>query len=177
MSAVCSICRREDRTAIEESHVAGMSLRAIAKAHPGTTAWSLRRHFAHVPAIIEQQQQLQVRQVQNDRVTAKLPARVESLLAELERMTVNANRRRDYAAALNAIRARLACLEMLGKISGELRAGAGEFVPGNVAAVQLNIAPAAAPEKDPQWLVRRMCEIYGLQWPREHAESDERKPN
>jgi hypothetical protein len=166
VSAVCSICRREDRTAIEESHVAGMSLRAIAKAHPGTTAWSLRRHFQHVPAIIEKQQTLQVRQERNDRATAKLPTRVEQLLAELERITLNANRRRDYTAALNAIRARLACLEMLGKISGELRAGAGEFVPGT--AVQVNIAPAApAEEKDPQRLVRRMCEIYGLPFPRE----------
>lgn len=55
MSAVCSICRREDRPAIEQAHVEGLSLRAIAKLHPGTTAWSLRRHFQHVPEIIEEQ--------------------------------------------------------------------------------------------------------------------------
>jgi hypothetical protein len=92
MSAVCSICRREDRTAIEQSHVAGMSLRAIAKLHAGTTAWSLRRHFQHVPVIIEQQQNLRVRQEVNNRASCKLPARVESLIAELERVTANALR-------------------------------------------------------------------------------------
>jgi hypothetical protein len=53
MRAVCSICRREDRTAIEQAHVVGVSLRAIAKLHSGTTAWSLRRHFQHVPLLID----------------------------------------------------------------------------------------------------------------------------
>lgn len=76
MSAVCSIYRREDRTAIEQAHVVGVSLRAIAKLQSGTTAWSLRRRFQHVPLLIEQQQKPQARQVENDRATAKLPGRL-----------------------------------------------------------------------------------------------------
>jgi hypothetical protein len=67
MSAVCSICKREDRPAIEQGHIDGLSLRALAKLHAGTTAWSLRRHFAHVPVIIENQQKLEGQRVLNDR--------------------------------------------------------------------------------------------------------------
>ena len=160
MAATCSICRREDRSEIEQSHVAGRSLRAIAALHAGTSPWSLARHFKHVPAIIAKVTEHQVAQ---NRATAKLPGRVEILISELERMTANALRRKDYASALRAITARLSCLEMIWKLSGELRPGAaGEFVPGT--AVQINVAPATAPEKekDPERLVRLMCEIYGL---------------
>lgn len=164
--STCSICKREDRSAIEQNHVEGLSLRAIAKLHPGTTPWSLRRHFAHVPAIIEQQQKLEERQVQNDRATAKLPARVEALIAELERMTQNAVRRRDYAAALRSITARLQCLRMIGEMTGQLRPGGplGELVPGNVAAASttLNVnLPGPAP-KDPERFVRLLKEIYSI---------------
>ncbi len=178
MSAVCSICKRKDRPAIEQAHVDGHSLRAIAKLHFGTTAWSLRRHFVHVPVIIEKQQLLQVRQERNDRATAKLPARVESLLAELERLTANAQRRKDYASALRAITARLQCLRTIGELNGELRAnrGQGEFVPGTGAAaaaaatVTVNIPTAAA--KDPHRFVELLKHIYGVTQARSTAKPD-----
>ncbi len=178
MSAVCSICKREDRPLIEQAHVDGASLRAIAKLHPGTTAWSLRRHFAHVPAIIEKQQTLQVRQEQNDRATAKLPGRVENLIAELERMTANALRRKDHASALRAITTRLQCLRTIGELSGELRAnrGQGEFVPGTgtgaaaAATVTVNIPTAAA--KDPHRFVELLKHIYGVTQTRSTAKPD-----
>lgn len=164
MSAMCSICKREDRPAIEQSHIAGMSLRAIAKAHPGTTAWSLRRHFQHVPVIVEQQKKLELRRTQNDRTTAALPARVEALIAELERMTANAMRRRDYSSALRAITARLQCLKTIGELTGELRpGGSGEFVAGNTPAassVVVNLPPAS--EKKPEHFVELMRRVYGL---------------
>jgi hypothetical protein len=175
MSAVCSICKREDRPAIEQSHIDGLSLRAIAKLHPGTTAWSLRRHFAHVPVIIENQQKLERQQVQNDRATCKLPARVESLIAELEGVTANALRRRDYASALRSITARLQCLKTI----GELRPGAGEFVAvtgvtaAAAASVTVNL-PAAAP-KDAAHFVQLLRQVYGLPPGRRARGEDEPK--
>jgi hypothetical protein len=84
-----------------------MSVRAIAKMHTGTTAWSLRRHFLHVPVIIEQQHKLQVRQGENDRATGRLPARVEKLIAEAEEITRTARRKHEFSAALAAIRTSL----------------------------------------------------------------------
>jgi hypothetical protein len=183
MSAVCSICKREDRPTIEQAHVDGLSLRVIASQHPGTTAWSLRRHFQHVPAIIEKQQQLQARQERNDRATAKLPTRVEQLIAQLERLTANALRRKDYASALRAITSRLSCLRTIGELSGELRnvPRFGELVPGTgvTAAVQVNVnAPAGPAEGEAEKHARFMqtiANIYGVPWPRE--QSDNTKPN
>jgi hypothetical protein len=181
MSAVCSICKREDRPAIEEQHVQGLSLRAIASQHPGTTAWSLRRHFAHVPAIIEKQQQLQVRQERNDRATAKLPARVEKLIAEAEAITMSARQKRDFSAALAAIRTRLSCLETIGRLTGELRPGGplGEFVPGTAAAAASVTVNMPAPEREKTWASFEdlMRQIYNLGPKREPRVPGETKPN
>lgn len=99
----------------------------------------------------------------------KLPQRVEELLIELEGMTKNALRRRDYAVALRAVASRLQCLKVIGELSGELRSGPEELVPatGVAAAVQVNVTSAAPEEgKDPERLVRRICEVYQLRYPR-----------
>lgn len=181
MSAVCSICRREDRTAIEKAHIDGLSLRVIAKQFVGVSAWSLRRHFQHVPMIIEQQKKIAVRLEDGNRATAKLPARVEALVAELEKMTANAVRRKDYASALRAIGGRLQALKMIGELSGELRpGGAGEFVPGTTghaaaaASVTVNL-PTAAP-KDRARFVELLREIYGLDADHVKNRTTEAKP-
>jgi len=170
MAATCSICRRVDRSAIEQCHVAGMSLRAIAALHSGTTPWSLRRHFAHMPALIAA---VTERQVERNRATAKLPSRVESLIAELERVTANALRRKDYASALRAITSRLSCLRTIGELSGELRSGPriGEFVPGTgaTAAVQVNLnapGPTEGKAEKHARLMQLIANVYGVPWPR-----------
>jgi hypothetical protein len=90
-------------------------LRAIAKLHPGTTPWSLTRHFKHLSTIIEK---VSAHQLAQNKATAKLPARVEKLIAEAEAITRSARRRGDFSAALSAIRTQLQCLEMLGKLTG-----------------------------------------------------------
>jgi hypothetical protein len=175
MAATCSICRREDRSAIEQSHVAGMSLRAIAALHAGTSPWSLRRHFAHMPALIAA---VTERQVERNKSTARLPGRIEILISELERMTANALRRQDYSSALRSITARLQALRTVGELSGELRNGprVGELVPGmNVSSA----APAPADSKEARArLMQLIAEVYGLPWPRpSKADLESNKPN
>jgi hypothetical protein len=146
--------------------VQGSSLRVIASQFAGTSPWSLQRHFAHVPAIIAK---VTSHQVQQNRTTAKLPARVEKLIAEAEALTMTARRKRNFAAALAGIRTRLACLETIGRLTGELRPNGpqvGEFIPGNAAAaaqasVTVNMP---APERKKTWedfgdLIRQ---VYGL---------------
>ena len=94
--------------------------------------------------------------------------RVEQLVAELERLTANALRRHDYSAALRAIAGRLSCLKMIGELSGELRPGGlGEVYPRYSGAGKRH-ARCAAPEedRDPERLVRRLCEVYNLPYPR-----------
>jgi hypothetical protein len=167
MPQACSICVHADRAAIEAAHVEGKSLRAIATQFTGVSAWSLRRHFAHLPAIIEK---VTAHDLAQNRTSAKLPARVEELIAEAKAITTTARRKRDYAGALSAIRTRLQCLEMLGKLSGELRPGGplGEFVPGVAgaaaqasASVTLNV-PAPANKRTWGDLEDLIRQIYSL---------------
>jgi hypothetical protein len=166
MAKVCSICQRPDRASIEEQHVQGSSLRAIASQFAGTSPWSLQRHFAHVPAIIAK---VSEHQVQQNRATAKLPQRVEKLIAEAEALTLSARRKRDFASALSAIRTRLACLETIGRLTGELRPGGpqiGEFIPGTAAAAaSVTVNMTAPPVKDPRNFVRLLRSIYHLHEP------------
>jgi hypothetical protein len=166
MAKVCSICQRPDRAAIEERHVQGSSLRVIASQFGGTSPWSLQRHFAHVPAIIAK---VREHQVQQNRSTARLPARVEQLIVEAEAITMMARKNRNFSAALAAIRTRLACLETIGRLTGELRPSGsplGEFIPGNAAAaaqasVTINLPE---PEREKTWsdLDDLLRNIYGL---------------
>jgi hypothetical protein len=175
MPLICSICKHTERAAIETAHVEGASLRDIVKVHPGVTIWSLSRHFKHLPALIERATEEGAR----NRVSGKLPARVEQLIAEAEAIAKTAQRKRNYSAALAAIRTRLQCFEMLGKLSGELRPGnaVGEFIPGTVAAgaqanVTLNLntdEPSAILQvrKTPEEFHELLRQIYGLESPRQ----------
>jgi hypothetical protein len=178
MAATCSICRHSSRAAIEEAHVQGASLRAIAKQFAGVSAWAVRRHFRNcLPGII---QKVTAHQDQQNRATAKLPGRVEVLIAELERFTANALRRKDYSSALRAIAGRLQCLKTLGELSGELRPGGlGEFIPGTgvTTAVQVNLNTPAAPAEDEEEararLMQRIAQIYNIAWPRKSRVPDD----
>src|ERR1700674_1978484 len=166
MPPTCSICPRDDRAAIEQQHIQGTSLRVISKQHAGTTPWSLRRHFAHMPALVAK---VTEQQLQRNRSTAKLPARVEKLIAEAEAITMAARRKRNFSAALAAIRTRLACLETIGRLTGELRPNGppvGEFIPGNTAAaasasVTVNL-PTPDRAKTSADLHDLLKSIYGL---------------
>lgn len=163
MPSTCGICKHAERAAIEQAHVEGASLRVIASRFAGTSPWSLARHFKHIPAIIAKVAEHELRQ---SKITAKLPVRVEKLISEAEAITATARRKRDFSAALAAIRTRLSCLEMIGKLSGELKPGGpGEFVPGNVAAgavAQVNVNLPAPPTKNPEDLVRLLKHFYNL---------------
>jgi hypothetical protein len=157
MPGHCSVCRHTQRTAIEQAHVEGLSLRAIAKLYPYTTPWSLARHFKHIPSLIAK---ATARELQKNVATAKLPSRVEELIAEAEAITKSARRKNDIPAALSAIRTRLTCLEMLGKISGELRpGGAGELVRANV---QINVGESSTKKMTHEQLVEHIRSLYNL---------------
>lgn len=170
MSATCSICRRADREAIETAHIEGGSLRVIAKAHPGTTIWSLRRHFQHLPAIIEK---TSAHELAQHRASGKLPARVEELITHARNILVAATAKKSWLAAVAALREYRHCLELIGRLSGELGGTQqGEFVPGVAAAqsntVTVNLAPTevdlaeSRKTKDPRELFRLLEEVYGL---------------
>jgi hypothetical protein len=124
MPATCGICKHAERAAIEQAHVEGTSLHAIAKQFAGVSAWAVRRHVQNcLPGIIRR---VSAHQEQQNRASAKLPGRVEILIAELKRVTANALRRKDYPSALRAIAGRLQCLKTLGDLNGEGNEGGAD---------------------------------------------------
>ena len=95
------MCAHAARAAIEQSHVDGLSLRAIAKLHTGTTPWSLARHFKHIPALIAK---VTAHELQQNAKTAKLPARVEALILEAQQVLASAKTEKRWIAAIAALR-------------------------------------------------------------------------
>jgi hypothetical protein len=168
----CTVCRHPERAGLEQAHVEGLSLRAIAKLHPGTTPWSLARHFKNcIPAIVEK---VAAHQLVQDRATGRLPARVEELIAEAKAIGKTARRKRDHSAALSALRTRLSCLETIGRLTGELRPGGsvGEFIPGTAAAAAASVTVNLPTPAQKTWdgLDGLLRQIYNLGAKRERTE-------
>ena len=163
MPQACSICIHPDREVIEAAHIEGASLRGIAAKFARTSPWSLRRHFAHVPALIAS---VTAHQVAKSEASAKLPSRLEGLILEAQQILAAAKTEKRWIAAIAALRENRHMLELLGRLTGELRGfGAGEFVPGTSAAsatASVSVTMPVAPEKNPEDLVRLLKEIYHL---------------
>jgi hypothetical protein len=162
MPRPCSICQHPQRVEIEASVLSGVSIRSAAKA-AGASPFALQRHLQHVASIVAKAVKDEGRQVDASR---KLPARIEELIADVRAITKAAKKKHDWNAALAGIRANLSCLEMLGKISGELKPGGlGEFVPGNAtagAAASVTVNLPAAPAKRPEEFLQLIRQFYGL---------------
>jgi hypothetical protein len=127
-------------------------IRAIAQQFPGTSAWSLNRNFKDVPALIAS---VTAHQVSKNEATAKLPDRVQDLIAEAKAVIAAAKNTQAWGTARGGIREARACLELLGRLSGELKAigvTAGEFIPGT------GVAAAASASVSSVNLACRLCE-------------------
>ena len=112
----CSVCAHEDRDAIDAELVRGVSLRAIASAHPPLTHHAIGRHKrAHLsPALIAAHE----RRV--ERNAGSLLDRVEDLISRAERLLRAAERDGRASTALSAVRELRSLLELWGKATGEL---------------------------------------------------------
>lgn len=161
MPRLCTICAHPQRVEIESSVLGGKSIRSAAKA--AGISWSaLQRHLKHLPAAIAKSAEIEALHLE---ACGRLPSRIEELIAQTRQILKSAKKKNDFNAALAAIRANLSCLEMLGKISGELGPrGPGEFIPGVSAGAvaQVNVNLPAPVEKDPEKLYQLIRQIYGL---------------
>jgi hypothetical protein len=151
----CSICAHSERATIEQLHIEGNSLRAIAQRFPGVSPWSLRRHFQHLPDLIEK---VNAHQLERNAASAKLPDRIEELIEEARAVASQARKKGHFSAAVSGLRLHLAALQTLGALSGELGRKDGEFIPPVMGA---DVLPAAAP-RDPRRVVELIREFYGL---------------
>jgi len=141
--------------------VTGASLRKIARANPDITIWSLARHFKHLPAIIAQTTE---RRTQQNEASGRLPARVEQLILEAQQILAIAKTEKRWMPAVAALRENRNLIELLARLTGELGAGAGEFVPG--VAVQVNQVNNNVPEQQPaknrDAFLKSIREFYNL---------------
>ena len=115
MARVCSVCQHLSRESIESSLIRGEPLRSIAE-HHRLSATALHRHKnAHLPKALAKAQE------------AQEIVRGESLLGEMEvliehghEILAEARSAGEHRTALSAMREIRGCLELLGKVTGEL---------------------------------------------------------
>jgi len=162
MPRPCSVCAHPQRVSLEAAVLAGSSIRATAKTAEGVSPYALRRHLQHVASVVAQRLEAKETQTQ---AASSLKGRVEEIIGDMRRVAKAAEKANNFAAALAGLRSQLQCLELLGKLTGELRGGAGEIVPGTVAAsasATVAVTLPVAPGRDPQTLVRLLKQIYNL---------------
>jgi hypothetical protein len=119
MPQSCSICRHEKRVEIDEALVCSTPVRNIA-ARFKTSASSVHRHKLHLPGELAKAKRAGEVARADD-----LLDRVEHLIAKCEKIAVAASKqkKKNWAAALGAYREIRQCLELLGRLSGELQLG------------------------------------------------------
>jgi hypothetical protein len=116
MHSQCKVCRHPKRAAIEDALLKMVPLRLIAQQVSGVSAWSVHRHRQHLPAQLVKAQQAQ--ELCN---ADSLLSRVEHLLSEVKEIAAHAKAAKDWPAATAAFREMRGCLELLGKVTGELQ--------------------------------------------------------
>lgn len=119
MPQPCSICRHPDRASIDSSLVTGTaSLRSLASLYTVSEA-ALRRHKAnHLPEALARAQEAQEAAHGDTLLT-----QVRELHGRARRILDRAENARDWSTALKAIREARGCLELLGRLMGELQEG------------------------------------------------------
>jgi len=121
MAMTCTVCRHSERAAIESALVAGESVRSVASRYVTLSGRSLghmalyRHRDEHLPAMLAKAQE------------AATVAHADSLLGQVRLLQARAMTILDRAEAdgqlmpaLAAIREARGCLELLGKLMGEL---------------------------------------------------------
>ena len=114
----CSICSHPERAAIDAALVSGQSLRDIASGRNGTTRSALDRHRKHIPAALTK-----AKQAEEVAEATTLLSRVERLRSRCETLFDGASQAKKWAGAAAAVREMRGCLELIGKLSGELKQG------------------------------------------------------
>ena len=118
MPKICSICLlpKKTRAAIDNALVAGTSYKKIASRFKKVSVTSLCRHRRHVlPKDL-----MRSRPAPQPEVALTLLQRVETLVTESRSIAEAAKTGQQWIAATSALREVRCCIELLGKLSGEI---------------------------------------------------------
>jgi hypothetical protein len=114
---VCGICNHPQRAAVDAALVDGTPLRAIAGQY-GTAKSALDRHKKHLaPALTKAKQAEEVVEA------TSLLSRVERIMSRVELIAEQATKSKKWLPAVAASRELRSCLELLGRLSGEIQSG------------------------------------------------------
>jgi hypothetical protein len=118
MPQTCSICKHPEKQAIEIALVRKIPMTRIAQ-QTGTGMYSIRRHAQHMAASVVLRAPHEVGQTVQ---AVSLLDRVQGLMLEIRQIAEQAKKNKNWTSALGAMRELRGCLELLGKLSGELTA-------------------------------------------------------
>lgn len=112
---ICKICAHGDRAAIDKALIEQRSLRDVAGQF-GVSRSALDRHKKHIPKALAE-----VKRAETVAESTSLLSRVEKLMSRCEAICEKATAAGKWAGAAMAAKEVRGCLELLGKISGELQ--------------------------------------------------------
>jgi len=119
MNTRCTVCHHPQRAEIEQAHVAGVTLREIGKRFDRSKTTVAKHLKSHVPAAAQK-----ALDAANDREVEAgdaILAEVEKLKSEARRLQAHAEEKKDYRAALTAIRELTRLVELSARLVGDLR--------------------------------------------------------
>ncbi len=114
----CKVCQHPDLNQINEKLVSGLSPRTLAEQH-GLNHMSLYRHKEnHLPKTLVRASQLKEENAADD-----LLDRVENIYSRAWQLMEKAEGDGKYQPAVSALKESRSCLELIGKLLGELKTG------------------------------------------------------
>jgi hypothetical protein len=114
----CLVCTSEDKDAINAKLIAGLSVRAVGEEYNISKSAISYHRTKHLPRDLVKSKQLAEVDAAN-----QLVERIESLYERALKLLNVAEKDRKFAPAVSAIREARASLELLARISGELKSG------------------------------------------------------
>jgi hypothetical protein len=120
MPQVCSVCKSPDKAAVESAILRRVPLSRIA-AQTKLSVFAMQRHKGHMAKNIVRAAPYEAGEALQ---AVSLLERVQGLIAEIREIAEKAKKDKSWNCALAALRELRSCLELLGKLSGELQAQA-----------------------------------------------------
>lgn len=116
MARTCTICRHAERENIDSALIARQPFRHIAEQHKVSTSALVRHLDDHIPAAL-----LKAKEAKEVAAADDLLNQVDELRDRALAILTKAEGAAEYRNALAAIREARGCLELLGKLAGQLQ--------------------------------------------------------
>jgi len=144
MPRVCTVCNHPERERIDKLLIEGESFRNIAERF-SLSATSVYRHKSHLNGTL-----LKAKEVKEIAQADNLMEQITNLQSRALNILSKTEEAEDWRAATGAIREARGCLELLGKLAGELKEGQTVNVIVSTQWVELRTSILQALEAHPE---------------------------